>query len=148
MNPMASDPKSNRIEVGEAAAELDQRLSDELDRFNNAATAGLAPQRELTVQVHDAQDNLVAGLSGWTWGTSAGIAMVWVHENSRREGWGNRMLTAAETEARGRGCTQIFVSSFTFQSPAFYQRNGYLEYSRQANLPSAPHSDVHMRKAL
>jgi ribosomal protein S18 acetylase RimI-like enzyme len=145
---MATDPKPPRIEVGEVAAELDQRLSDELDRFNNAATAGVAPQRELTVQVHDAQDNLVAGLSGWTWGTSAGIAMMWVHENSRHEGWGSRMLTAAETEARARGCSQIFVSSFTFQAPEFYKRCGYVEYGRQENLPSAPHADVHLRKAL
>ena len=39
--------------VGDAVAELDQRLSDELDLVNARATAGTAPARELTVRLLD-----------------------------------------------------------------------------------------------
>ena len=52
--------------VGSGDAALDQRLSDELDKHNAAATAGTAAAEELTVRVED-QGDLVAGLSGWTW---------------------------------------------------------------------------------
>jgi hypothetical protein len=33
-------------------------------------------------------------------------------------------LTAFEDEARARGCTRVFVTSFTFQAPGFYERHG------------------------
>ncbi len=59
---------SHRYDVitRDSAAELDKRLSDELDRVNAEATMGLTPQRELTVEIR-MDDQLVAGLSGWTW---------------------------------------------------------------------------------
>lgn len=79
----------------------------------------MSDQREFTVKVQDDDGELVAGLSGWTWGTCAGIGMVWVRQDSRRGGWGGRMLEAAEELAMERGCRQILVSSFTFQAPAF-----------------------------
>ena len=132
--------------IGEADPGLDERLSHELTRFNVAAT-GADDERELTVAVHRA-DELIAGLSGWTWGTAAGIGMVWVHEDHRRESWGSRLLRAAEDEARARGCTRIFVSSFTFQAPAFYQQHGYVEFARTEGIPHPGHADVHMRKDL
>ena len=37
--------------MAEGLPELDQRLSDELDKVNAAATEGVAPSRELTVQI-------------------------------------------------------------------------------------------------
>jgi hypothetical protein len=68
----------NHVAVGEALPDLDQRLSDELDRVNAAATKGTAPARELTVQILDDADELAAGMSGWTWGEAAGIGLTWV----------------------------------------------------------------------
>ena len=61
-----------RVAVGDALPELDQRLSAELDRVNAAAITGIAPARELTVQVLDFSGELAAGMSGWTWGMAAG----------------------------------------------------------------------------
>ena len=135
------------LQVGEADAALDEQLSRELTRFNVAAT-GADDERELTVAVRGEDGDLVAGLSGWTWGTAAGIGMVWVHEDHRRESWGGRLLRAAEDEARARGCTRMFVSSFTFQAPAFYQKHGYVEFARTEGIPHPGHADVHMRKDL
>lgn len=132
--------------TGEGDAELDQRLSDGLDAQNIPA-AGAGPQREFTVKAEDA-DGLVAGLSGWTWGTSAGIAMVWVRDDARTQGWGRRLLAAAEDVARERGCERINVSSFTFQAPDFYAQNGYVETGRTEALPLAGQADVHFVKHL
>lgn len=120
--------------IGDGDPALDQRLSDELDAYNIPA-AGAGEQREFTVRAEDDQGGLIAGLSGWTWGTSAGIAMVWVRDDARHGGWGSRLLEAAERVARDRGCQRINVSSFTFQAPAFYERNGYREFARSEGLP-------------
>src|SRR5919205_666237 len=94
------------IAVGDEDSELAHRLDHELTGFNTHAT-GINNQRALSVQMRDAAGSLVAGLTGWTWGTCAGINMVWVIEDLRRTGLGGRLLEAAETEARERGCVQI-----------------------------------------
>lgn len=74
--------------------------------------------------------------------------MLWVASADRGGGVGGRLLAAAETEARRRGCTQILTSSFSFQAPGFYERHGYAEYARHPDLPVAGMSDVLLRKML
>ena len=133
--------------VGTGDSELDQRLSDELDAYNAAATPGVAPAEELTVRIEE-DGELLAGASGWTWGHAAGIAMTWVDAKQRGSGLGSALLDAFESEARRRGCTHVFVTSFTFQAPAFYRRNGYREIFRWEAMPTAGMADVHMRKDL
>ncbi len=137
----------HQLLVGEADAELDARLSAELTRFNYAAS-GVADQREFTVKVQDENGELLAGLSGWTWGPVAGISMVWVHDQARRLGWGAQLLCAAETLARDRGCRRIVVSSFTFQAPAFYAHHGYVETARITDYPLDGVADVYLVKSL
>ncbi|MEU9110008.1 GNAT family N-acetyltransferase [Streptomyces xanthophaeus] len=134
------------ITTGGADAELDARLSKELDAFNLAATAAHV-QSEFTVRITDAGGELVAGLSGWSWGDRAGIEMTWVREDSRGGGWGGKLLAAAEEEARRRGCASIVVSSFTFQAPEFYARHGYEETVRVPGFPGG-HEDVYFLKQL
>jgi GNAT superfamily N-acetyltransferase len=143
-----TDPGHYRTTVGEADAALDRTLSDELDTVNAAATLGTDAARELTVKVHDSSGDLAAGLSGWTWGVAAGIGMTWVREDARGTGVGARLLEEFETEARTRGCTHVFVTSFTFQAPGFYERHGYREIFRWEDVPVVGAADVHLRKDL
>lgn len=126
--------------------DLDAELSRQLGAFN-AAASGVADQRELTVRLDD-EGGLVAGLSGWTWGTAAGISMLWVRQDSRRGGVGRQLVAAAEAAARQRGCTRITVSSFTFQAPGFYERQGFVEFARTEGLPVEGQADVHLVKML
>ncbi|WP_249138630.1 GNAT family N-acetyltransferase [Phycicoccus avicenniae] len=146
-DPTPSGP-TQRTLVGEGDAALDQRLSDELDRHNAAATADVEPARELTVQVLDGDGALLAGASGWTWGAAAGIAMTWVDASVRGQGVGRDLLAAFEEEARARGCTHVFTTSFTFQAPDFYVAAGYRETFRWEGVPTAGRDDVHLRKDL
>ncbi|WP_223124183.1 GNAT family N-acetyltransferase [Nocardioides marmotae] len=137
-----------RTVLGEADADLDQALSDELDKVNAAATRGTPPARELTVRVSDETGRLAAGMSGWTWGIAAGIGLTWVREDARAAGLGARLLEEFETEARRRGCDHVFVTSFTFQAPGFYERHGYREIFRWEDVPVPGAADVHLRKDL
>ena len=146
--PPASDLTPYRTVVGDALPALDERLSAELDKVNAAATPGVAPPRELTVQVLDDDGELAAGMSGWTWGLAAGIGLTWVREEARGHGLGARLLTSFEDEARGRGCAHVFVTSFTFQAPGFYERHGYRVIFRWEDVPTVGSADVHFRKDL
>jgi GNAT superfamily N-acetyltransferase len=133
--------------IGKADTALDQFLNDELDKFNAAAIPEIAPAEELTVRVAQGR-YLVAGVSGWTWGHAAGIGMTWVREDHRGTGVGTSAMTAFENEAKRRGCTHVFVTSFTFQAPGFYHRLGYQEIFRWESVPTAGRDDVHLRKDL
>lgn len=133
--------------IGKADSALDRRLSDELDKFNASATPDVASAEELTVRMEE-DGELIADVSGWTWGQAAGIGMTWVREDQRGTGIGACLLAAFENEARVRGCTHVFVTSFTFQAPGFYQRLGYEEIFRWESVPTPGRDDVHMRKEL
>jgi GNAT superfamily N-acetyltransferase len=134
------------LTTGERDPELNDRLTEGLTAFNTAAT-GAGDHGALSVKVTDETGELVGGLTAWTWGGLCGIEMLWVREGSRRDGWGSRILRAAETEARRRGCDRVAVSSFTFQAPAFYQRHGYAETGRTLGIPGG-NQDVHLFKLL
>ncbi|WP_340539675.1 GNAT family N-acetyltransferase [Nocardioides sp. GXZ039] len=140
-------PLPPELVVAEADAALDQRLSDELDRFNLAALPG--PEAvELTVRADDGAGELCGGVSGWTWHEAAGIGMTWVREDQRGSGLGALLLARFEQAAAERGARRVFVTSFTFQAPGFYERHGYREIFRWEGVPVAGTDDVHFRKDL
>jgi ribosomal protein S18 acetylase RimI-like enzyme len=144
---MAADRMLDRLTVGDEDADLDARLDAELSEYN-LATSGVHVRSQFTVKIQDDAGELVAGLSGWTWGTCAGISLVWVREDRRARGAGGRLLAAAERVARERGCHQLVVSSFTFQAPGFYERHGFVETGRIEGLPIEGAADVHLAKRL
>jgi GNAT superfamily N-acetyltransferase len=147
MGTTSEEPVGTQLLVGAADTELKAVLSAGLEAYNTAAIDA-GEQSELSVKVVAEDGSVVAGLAGWTWGTCAGISLVWVREDARRQGWGGQLLAAAERVARQRGCQQIIVTSFTFQAPRFYELHGYVETGRVEGLPVAGEADVHLRKQL
>ncbi|MEY9926576.1 GNAT superfamily N-acetyltransferase [Catenulispora sp. GP43] len=136
------------LTTGGRDQELSEALNAGLDEYNFAATGTTkADQDVFSVKVTDDAGAIVGGLTAWTWAGLCGISMLWVRGDSRKDGWGSKILRAAEDEARRRGCDRVAVSSFTFQAPEFYQRHGYVETGRTLGIPGG-HEDVHMFKRL
>ncbi len=75
--------------------------------------------------IKDEQSEIVAGVGGWTWAGICEITQLWVSEHVRKNGLGKKLLEAAETEAKSKGCAAILVRSYSFQAPGFYKRFGY-----------------------
>src|SRR4051794_15954102 len=80
---------------------LDERIYE----YNVAATK-ITDDRLLFLSFRDEQGQIIAGLSGWTWGGCMEIEYLWVHEGQRGAGLGTQLLAAAEAEGIARGCTQ------------------------------------------
>jgi len=139
-------PDDIALRVGETDRELAETLDAEIYAFNMEAT-GLAHGRELTIRAVDADGELAAGLSGWSWGGCAYVDVLWVASRRRGQGLGTRLMDAVEAEAVARGCTQVVLSSHTFQAPDFYRARGYVEVGRTPGYP-AGHGHVHLRKQL
>lgn len=99
-------------------------LEDRLYEFNTTQT-GQDDGRLFGFFIRDAEQEILAGLSGWTWAQACEIRDLWVHLSHRGKGYGRHLLDSAEQEARARGCKVIFLSSYSLQAPGFYQKLGY-----------------------
>ncbi len=53
------------------------------------------------------------------------IDALWVEKSLRKQGYGQKLLAAAETEAVQNGCTFSLVDTWDFQAEEFYLKNGY-----------------------
>jgi ribosomal protein S18 acetylase RimI-like enzyme len=134
------------ISVSDVDDGLSDTLSDLINEFNVEAT-GLDDGRALSVVRRGPDGSLEAGLTGWTWGGCGFIQYLWVRADVRRAGLGSRLLLAAEAEAIARGCSQMVLSSHTFQAPDFYKQHGYTEVARTEEYPRG-HAEVHLIKML
>jgi GNAT superfamily N-acetyltransferase len=120
-------------------------LEDRIYEFNSAAT-GISDGMWLAFFVR-VLGRIVAGICGNTWGGTCEIRQFWVESSQRRRGLGTQLFQAAEREALRRGCTQIVLMTFSFQAPAFYERQGF---EIAATLEDHPHGhrNLLMRKRL
>ncbi len=121
-------------------------LEDRLYEFNVAVT-GIADGRALAVFVRDEGGQIVAGVCGHTWGGCCEIRQVWVEESRRHGGLGRALIDAAEGEARRRGCSQMLLTTHSFQAPRFYERLGFHVIASMADYPQG-HHQLLLRKRL
>ena len=108
-------------------------LETEIRREACAAT-GLGEEAELAIFVREAGE-VVAGVSGWTWGDCCELQSLWVAPHLRGRWLGTRLMAAAEAAA-ARGCTQTVHFTYAFQARALYERLGYDLVGRVENFPS------------
>ncbi len=101
-----------------------QFLEDRLYE-HNSARLGQKDGQLFAFFVRNDRQEIVAGISGWTWANACEIRNLWVHPDRRGQGCGRSLLESAEREARVRGCTVILINSYDFQAPGFYQKCGY-----------------------
>jgi len=113
----------------------------------NFSTTGYRDGRDLSCFLRDDAGRLVAGIEGFTWGGYARIDLLWVDAPLRGTGLGRALLTAAEDEARRRGCTTMVLDTHSFQAPEFYPPLGYAKVGEFMEAP-AGHTQVMFQKRL
>ena len=92
-------------------------------------------------------DLVVGGAVGRLWGECCELQQIWVAPSHRRQGIGSQLLMAFEAHAKHRGCTCLYLETFSFQTPGLYQSRGYqIKYERKG----FPHGIVkyHMLKEI
>jgi GNAT superfamily N-acetyltransferase len=134
------------VEAEPAHADI-RFLQDKLYEYNVEQT-GSADGKWLCIFVRDENGNIAAGLHGWTWSGCGKIENLWVRHELRGQGYGRRLLQAAEGEAAARGCDRLFLDTFSFQAPLFYQKLGYEIIGTLEDFPAAPHKQYQLRKWL
>ncbi len=113
----------------------------------NVAQTGDDAYTPLVISLRDDKENVVGGLIGsylWGWLKIESFSM---ESSLRGRGFGTRLLLAAENDARGRGCLNIWVDTYSFQARPFYERFGYEVFGKLGDYPLG-HKLYFMRKRL
>ena len=100
------------------------------------------------VFLEDENGQKSAGLTGETFGNWLCIQYLFVCESLRGQGIGSKLLEAAESEARRRGCKYAFVDTFSFQAPEFYKKHGYQQVFTLEEYPYTGKRHYYTKKLL
>lgn len=120
--------------TAQATAEELAVIGQGLTSFNESEV-GPAERLSLTVLVRDDARTILGGLSGYTaWGWLY-VQWLWFDATLRNQGMAGRVLSAAEAEARQRGCHGSYIDTFNPQALRAYQRQGYIPFGELPNFP-------------
>ncbi|MGY2397729.1 GNAT family N-acetyltransferase [Pseudomonas sp. SDO5271_S396] len=92
-------------------------------------------------------DEVIGGLYGKVSYRWLLIDLVSVSESMRGQGLGERLMHMAEDVAKKKHCIGIWLETFSFQAPGFYQKLGYSEFGRLADYPPG-HTRFYYQKRL
>jgi GNAT superfamily N-acetyltransferase len=109
----------------------DSPTADDLDvvdaglHLYNLSAADLDAVRPLACFARAASGEVIGGVRARQWGAAVEVQQLWVDERHRRRGVAARLLKMLEQATGERGATVVYLDTFSFQAPEFYQRCGY-----------------------
>jgi GNAT superfamily N-acetyltransferase len=91
--------------------------------------------QRLCFVLHAPDQAIVGGVMGETYWGWLYIDLLWVKDELRGRGYGHRLLTLAEQEARQRGAKNAYLDTFSFQALDFYKQHGYQIFGELQDFP-------------
>ena len=99
-----------------------------------AIERGLAIHRQpLAILAREANGTLVGGLSAVTGSGWLQVRQIWVGEPRRRRGLGRQLLGRAEATAIDRGCSGVWLGTFSADAQGFFRACGYQVFGTLPN---------------
>lgn len=141
MSKIIQRSKDFEIELTDTASEQDRDyLRDQLRSFNTTASEPHRAIREtgqkpLDLYVRDEANHILGGLTADTYWDWLEVKRLWLDASMRGRGVGGQLLTAAEDEARQRGCSKSQLRTFSFQARGFYVKFGYRVVGTMEDYP-------------
>src|SRR5437879_2164802 len=114
--PLISEPQASPSDL--------HFIQDAVDEYN-MVTVNDRNYSPVRIFMRDDAGKIVGGILGDIWGGWLYISYLWVAPELQRQGYGTRLLAAAEEEGRAKGCRYAMLETHSFQAPDFYQRAGY-----------------------
>lgn len=101
----------------------------------NTQHAGDSDEQNLCFVLQTPDQEIIGGVIGATYWEWFYINLMWVKDEFRGCGYGHRLLTLAENEARKRGAKNAYLDTFSFQAPEFYKQHGYQVFGELKDFP-------------
>ncbi|UDL93197.1 GNAT family N-acetyltransferase [Lichenihabitans sp. PAMC28606] len=112
-----------------------------------AEQAGPLDIKHLAILLKDEAGATIGGL----WGVSLFrwliVELVFVPAHLRGQGLGRDIMAEAERIAIERGCIGIWLDTYDFQAPDFYESLGFVPFGAVTNQPPG-HKRIFMQKRL
>jgi GNAT superfamily N-acetyltransferase len=106
----------------------------ELLKDYNQQFIGRAPYDLFQLAARDAEGRLIGGLLGEWRSYWLHVDILVVTEPYRRSGLGSALMAEAERTARDKSCRGIFLDTFEFQAPRFYEKLGFSRFGSIQNF--------------
>jgi ribosomal protein S18 acetylase RimI-like enzyme len=114
---------------------------------HNRRATGCDDGRGLAFVIRDEVGRTVGVAAGYSWAGTSELKQMWVDEAYRGYGYGRDLLNAFVAEAVSRGVRQIWVVSYDFQAPGWYEKAGFKREAEFVGWPEG-HSNVVLCKRI
>ncbi len=119
-----------QVFIGENCTEretTEAALRNGLWQYNMEATEGLLPEPGISINLiaRNEEGRVIGGIVCETYLKCMEINVLWVDRAYRKQGLGYRLMEQAESKAKQAGCLLSHTSTYSFQAPDFYIRQGY-----------------------
>ncbi len=98
--------------------------------------------------IYDEEHRIVGGLTGQQFFTSMHIRYLWLDKTMRRQGFGRQLIERVEAEARQRDILNLFIDTYSFQAPTFYETLGFRQTGRYNDYPMRGIDKIFYQKRL
>lgn len=103
--------------------------------------------KAVSIFLKDEQAKVFGGMQAFLDTESIYIEALWVEATLQKQGYGTKLIQAAEKEAIKNGCKFSTVDTWDFQAEGFYLKNGYERLGEIKNYWHG-HSKIFLRKNL
>jgi GNAT superfamily N-acetyltransferase len=113
----------------------------------NIQQAGDDKGQTMCFVIQGPDEEVVGGViaaTHWDW---LYIDLMWIKDKLRGRGYGHRLLTLAEDEARHRGAKNAYLDTFSFQALNFYKQHGYRVFGELQDFPRG-HQRYYLTKQI
>lgn len=134
------DPDAGIEETGE----IEQRLQD----FTSAASPTKGQFEMVRFGLRDEQTGaLRGGLKAIIYGHWMLVEAIFIDQDLRGQGWGRKLIEQAEARAREENLVGIWLDTFDFHAPGFYEAAGFSRFGQLDDYPRG-HTRAFYKKLL
>jgi len=110
------------------------RIIDPLIAYNEAQV-GPRNKKDFAFFVKSESGDFVGGLLGFTHFNHFFVSALYVDQGFRKEGIGRELMGRAEALALEQGCDAIYLDTFDYHAPAFYEKLGFKVFGKLEDYP-------------